>query len=279
MPTSPGRDRRRRRGLSSSCAPVSASSSSTGASTPPASRGTRTCRCSARARRSPTARRSPCVSRSRRRSGSTPARAYRSPHARSRRSEAHAGCGSRTRPTAPLETDAALALAGAHAQLEERASARRDSLRPQASRALESELARAESYYNAALESIDRRCASASAERVLLLEAQAEATRAEHVRRRREIEDEFRARHEIRPFRLHLLHVPSLLLPVEIRRGARHLLVLVLLATRCGRVRAAPLPRLRRGGAARRRPRAARLRGVPAAPRGPGGRLGSAARP
>ena len=71
------------------------------------------------------------------------------------------------------------------------------------------------------LESIERRRASAPPERQRLLDEQREATRAEHARRRREIEDEFRPRHELRPFRLHLLHVPALVLPVEIRRGSR----------------------------------------------------------
>jgi hypothetical protein len=42
-----------------------------------------------------------------------------------------------------------------------------------------------------------------------MLEAQAEATRAERARRRREIEEEYEPRHEIRPFRLHLVHVPA----------------------------------------------------------------------
>jgi len=127
-------------------------------------------------------------------------------------------------PDAPhraLQIDMGLALAGAHAQLEERAAARRGSLVLQARRALESELERADAYYHGALESIERRRASAAPDRRRLLDGQAEATRAEHARRRREIEEELQARHEIRPFRLQLVHVPALVLPVEIRRGAR----------------------------------------------------------
>jgi len=121
----------------------------------------------------------------------------------------------------PLDADLVLALKGAHAQLEERATTRRAALRAQARRVLESELARADAYYEGALESIERRRPSATAARRRLLDGQADATRAEHARRRREIAQEFEARHEIRPFRLHLILVPGLVLPVDIRRGAR----------------------------------------------------------
>jgi hypothetical protein len=120
-----------------------------------------------------------------------------------------------------LEADLALALAGAHARLEERATARRASLQAHSRRALESELARADAYYEGALESIERRRESAPADRQRLLDGQAEATRAERARRRTEIEQEFEASHEIRPFRLHLIHVPAFVLPVDIRRGSR----------------------------------------------------------
>ena len=122
---------------------------------------------------------------------------------------------------APLDFDLGRVLQVAHQRLEERAAARRAALSAQARRALEAELARADSYYQGVLETIERRRARAPAERQRLLDGQAEATRAEHARRRREIADEFRTRHEIRPFRLHLLFMPALVLPVEIRRGAR----------------------------------------------------------
>jgi hypothetical protein len=121
----------------------------------------------------------------------------------------------------PLDADLALALRGAHAQIEERATARRAALHLQARRALESELARADAYYEGVLEAIERRRASAGDERRRLLDSQADATRAEHIRRRREIAEEFEACHEIHPFRLHLVLVPALVLPVDIRRGAR----------------------------------------------------------
>ena len=121
----------------------------------------------------------------------------------------------------PLDADLLLALRGAHVELEQRAADRLTALGAQARRALELELLRADAYYDGALESIERRRAGADPDRRRLLDGQAEATRAEHARRRREIEEEFEPHHEIRPFRLHLVLVPGLVLPVEIRRGAR----------------------------------------------------------
>ncbi|MGH2947671.1 MAG: hypothetical protein ACRDPC_15705 [Solirubrobacteraceae bacterium] len=120
-----------------------------------------------------------------------------------------------------LALDLSLALPAAHMQLEQRASARQASLGVHARRALESELARADGYYQGALESIERRRSKADGDRVRLLEAQADATRAEHTRRKREIEHEHRARHEIKPFRLHLVHAPAYVLRVQVRRGDR----------------------------------------------------------
>ena len=120
-----------------------------------------------------------------------------------------------------LATDLSLAIPAAHEQLERRTAAREASLVVHARRALHSELARADAYYEATLESIARRRASAPADRACLLDAQAEATRAERARRGREIEDEYRPRHDIRPFRLHLVHVPAFVLPVDVRRGSQ----------------------------------------------------------
>lgn len=119
-----------------------------------------------------------------------------------------------------LPADLALALRGAHAQLEERASTRLATLLGEARRALEPELARADAYYAGALEAIERRRASAPPDRRRVLDGQAEATRAERTRRRREIEEEFRASHEIRPFRLHAVLAPTFVLPVIVRRGS-----------------------------------------------------------
>ena len=120
-----------------------------------------------------------------------------------------------------LPADLALAIPQAHEQLERRAGERQRSLAVHARRAWESELARADAYYQSALESIARRRAAADLERARLLDAQADATRAEHTRRRREIEHEYEPSREIRPFRLQLVHAPAFLLPVDVRRGNR----------------------------------------------------------
>jgi hypothetical protein len=120
-----------------------------------------------------------------------------------------------------LTPDLPRAIEAAQEQLEHRAAARERSLGAHARRALDSELARAEAYYAATLGSIARRRATAPADRAQLLDAQGEATRAEQARRRREIEDEYRPRHEIQPFRLHLVHLPGFALSVNVRRGNR----------------------------------------------------------
>jgi hypothetical protein len=119
-----------------------------------------------------------------------------------------------------LRADLALAVTSAHERLQANARARAAALAKGAQRARELELARAEAYYEAALESIERRRTSASPERARLLDAQAQATLIERARRRREIEEEHRAQHEIQPFRLQLIHVPAYLLSVNVRRGS-----------------------------------------------------------
>jgi hypothetical protein len=120
-----------------------------------------------------------------------------------------------------LKPDLAAAIAAAHERLERRAAERQASLATQARRALDAELVRAEAYYEAALASIARRRAAATVERARMLDAQTEATRAERGRRRREIEEEYLPRHDVRPFRLQLVYLPAFVLPVEIRRGSR----------------------------------------------------------
>jgi hypothetical protein len=120
-----------------------------------------------------------------------------------------------------LEANLPPAISSAHQRLEQRALARQGSLAQHARRAMDSELTRADAYYGAALESIARRRARAPADRARLLDAQAESTMAERTRRRREIQYEYRPRHEIRPFRLHLVHLPAFVIPVDVRRGGR----------------------------------------------------------
>lgn len=120
-----------------------------------------------------------------------------------------------------LSANLPAAVATAHALIERRAAARESTLAAQAQRALAAELARAESYYDQTLDSIERRRAAATPDRARLLDAQAQATRSERARRRREIEDEYRPRHEIRPFRLQLIYTPAYVLPVAVQRGSR----------------------------------------------------------
>ena len=120
-----------------------------------------------------------------------------------------------------LEANLSVAVPAAHAALEERAAARGAALLAHGRRALQAELARTDAYYQGTLESIERRRASAHPDRARLLADQAHATREEHARRRREIEEQHRPRHELRPFRLHLVLAPAFVLPVEVRRGRR----------------------------------------------------------
>lgn len=120
-----------------------------------------------------------------------------------------------------LPIDLPRAITAAHEQLRRRADTRQESLALHARRSLASELQRADAYYDAALESIERRRGSADADRLRMLDAQAEATRLERARRRHEIEEESTARHDIKPFRLHLVHLPAFALSVEVLRGKR----------------------------------------------------------
>lgn len=127
-------------------------------------------------------------------------------------------------PDAPypiVAPDLLRALGGAHAHLIRRGEQRGAELARQAAGTLRDELLRAEAYYADALASIQRRRESAPPERQALLDAQAEATATEAARRRQEIEEKHRARFAVQPFRLHLLFVPGLVLPLDVRRGER----------------------------------------------------------
>lgn len=117
--------------------------------------------------------------------------------------------------------DLPAAAEAAALELERRAGTRLSELGRQSHRARGEELARADAYYEAALAGIARRQAAAPPERARLLAAQAEATTVERSRRVAEIEEKFRPRHEVRPFRLHLVLVPALRMAVHVRRGAR----------------------------------------------------------
>jgi hypothetical protein len=114
------------------------------------------------------------------------------------------------------------ALAAAHRLLDQAAADRCRVLAEGSVRAAaDAERARAEKYYAEALASLARRQASAAPDRRALLAARADGVRAEEKRRLAEIDEKYTPRHEIRPYRLHLLYVPTLRIPVDVLRGAR----------------------------------------------------------
>ncbi|MEV6740100.1 hypothetical protein AB0N14_25400 [Streptomyces sp. NPDC051104] len=117
--------------------------------------------------------------------------------------------------------DLAAALAEAHRMLEAAAELRRDGLARQIGDAYAKERARAEEYYAAAVDSLERRAATAPEDRAALLRARIESTREERARRLAEIAEKYRARHTLTPYRLHLLRVPVLRLALDVRRGER----------------------------------------------------------
>lgn len=112
-------------------------------------------------------------------------------------------------------------LAAAHRLLEEGAAARRAALSRETTELRTEELARTAAFFDAALASIRKRRATASAERRHLYDAREEATLAERARRLVEVEEKWQPRTEVRPFRLHVVWVPAQVLPVEVRRGPR----------------------------------------------------------
>jgi hypothetical protein len=120
-----------------------------------------------------------------------------------------------------LRPDLVRALGGMLRGFTARAEARAAALAREAAVPLRAEADRAEAYYAEVLDGLARRHAGAPPDRQRVLEAQAEATRAERARRLGEIADKARVRHELRPVRLHLLLAPALHLPLSVRRGAR----------------------------------------------------------
>ncbi|MET7354986.1 hypothetical protein [Streptomyces mirabilis] len=117
--------------------------------------------------------------------------------------------------------DLSAALAEAHRMLEAAAELRRDGLARQIGDAYAKERGRAEEYYAAAVDSLERRAATAPEDRAALLRARIESTREERARRLAEIAEKYRARHTLNPYRLHLLRVPVLRLALDVRRGER----------------------------------------------------------
>ena len=114
------------------------------------------------------------------------------------------------------------ALAEAHRLLHRAAAGRCESLAAGTLReAAAAELERTRRYYAEQLASLARRQASAAADRRELLAARMDGVLAEERRRLAEIREKYSPRHEIRPYRLHLLRVPALRLEVDVLRGAR----------------------------------------------------------
>lgn len=124
-----------------------------------------------------------------------------------------------SRPELPVDITPALAVA--HATVADRARDRLATLATHATDDRRRQLAAADAYYADALASVERRRAAAAPERAALLDAQRAAIAVERSRRLAEIDATFTARHELRPFRAHLVYVPALQVPIDVRRGSR----------------------------------------------------------
>jgi hypothetical protein len=112
-------------------------------------------------------------------------------------------------------------LAEAHRLIEEAAVARRDMLAARLDSAHAAERSRAIGYYTDAIAGIEKRLETAAPDRRATLLARLDGTRQEQSRRLAEIAEKYQARHEIKPYRLHVLAVPALRVPVDVRRGER----------------------------------------------------------
>ena len=85
----------------------------------------------------------------------------------------------------------------------------------------DAERQRAEEYYAAAVASLEGRQVGATSDRKALLDARVASTREERSRRLADIAERYQPRHEIQPYRLHLIQVPVLRLVADVRRGER----------------------------------------------------------
>jgi hypothetical protein len=112
-------------------------------------------------------------------------------------------------------------VARAHGLLRARAQSRVEDLARQTSVRLRGQLDVVDDYYRRVMSSIDERLARATRARVGMLEEQAEASKREWTRRRAEVADDLTPSFEVRPFRLHLVAVPSYTVPAVVRRGPR----------------------------------------------------------
>jgi hypothetical protein len=130
---------------------------------------------------------------------------------------------------APADADAASELADdvrsaaaeAHRLIDAAALARREVLAEEVSGAYQAERARAVAYYADAIAGLERRLSAAPEDRKAVLEQRLHSTREEETRRLAEIAEKHAASHTIRPYRLHVIEVPALRLPADVRRGDR----------------------------------------------------------
>jgi len=113
------------------------------------------------------------------------------------------------------------AIAEAHRLIDAAALARRETLAVEVDGTYQAERARAVAYYADAIAAIERRLATAPADRRAVLEERLRGTREEEARRVAEIAEKYAASHVIRPYRLHVIEVPALRLPTDVRRGDR----------------------------------------------------------
>ncbi len=113
------------------------------------------------------------------------------------------------------------AIREAHRLIDAGATARREALGAEVIGACQAESGRAAAYYADAISGIERRLATAPADRLSVLEQRLRSTREEKARRLAEIAEKYEARHTIRPYRLHVIHVPGLRVSVDVRRGDR----------------------------------------------------------
>jgi hypothetical protein len=112
-------------------------------------------------------------------------------------------------------------VGAAHDLLRSRAARRLHTLAEDGHHARAAEIARTEAYYHDMLAGIERRRGDAAPDRRAALDSRAEATRQERDRRLAEIKEKHQARFELTPYRLHLLLVPAVVLPVDVMRGSR----------------------------------------------------------
>ena len=125
-------------------------------------------------------------------------------------------------PTGDAPGDGLLAaVAEAHRLIDADAGARREVLSAQVRDAHEAERDRAAAYYADAIAGIERRLATAPGDRKPVLEQRLRSTREEEARRLAEIAEKYEGRHSIRPYRLHVIEVPALRVPADVRRGDR----------------------------------------------------------